>query len=134
MSASKGSRAALGCGLLLLDLVAIVVVVMAVAWARLAPPAEAVSASIPVQLGAAASDNPRKQRAEAVLLAQLHAANVPISSRTAVQADALCIVVNAGGTSNAVAAEMIEDLAELTEAQAGTFVETVRSTLCDVQE
>jgi hypothetical protein len=133
MSASKGWRAALGCGLLLLDLVAIVVVITAMLGTRSTPTVLTASASIPAQLGAASRDNPQAQQAEAALLMQLQAAHVPISPRSTIQADALCIVVNAGGTSSAVAAQMIQNLAGLSAAQASIFVDAARTTVCELQ-
>jgi hypothetical protein len=130
---SKVRQAALGCALLLLDIMAIGVVITAVSDARLTPAASATSASIPTQLGAAPPGDPRAQKAEAALLAQLQAADVPISAQTTVQADALCIVVGAGGTSNAVAAAMIQHVAGLSDRQASTFVDAARATVCHVQ-
>lgn len=130
---ATGRQAVLGCVLLLLDLVAIAVVIVAVSGARATPAASAPSASIPAQLGAARTDNPRAQVAEAALLAQLQAADVPITARTTIQAEALCIVLNAGGTGSADAAVMIQHVAGLSPGQASSFVDVARATVCHVQ-
>jgi hypothetical protein len=116
--------------LVALALVAVVAVVLSAASVRSTAFTAQVSSSIPIQLGAAGRDDPRGQQAEAAFLDQLQAAHLPISAGTTTLGNALCIVLSAGGTGNADASMMIQNVTGMSDSQATTFVSAARATVC----
>jgi hypothetical protein len=126
----RGHNAPLGCVLLALALLAVVAVVLSAASVRSTAFTTQVSSSIPVQLGAAGRDDPRGQQAETAFLDQLQAAHLPITARTTTLANALCIVLSAGGTGNADASMMIQNVTGMSDSQSTTFVSAARATVC----
>ncbi len=126
----RGHNAPLGCVLLVLAVVAVVAVVLSAASVRSTAFTAQVSSTIPVQLGAAGRDDPRGRQAEAAFLDQLQAAHLPVTPRTTTLANALCILLSAGGTGNADASTLIQNMTGMSASQAATFVSTARATVC----
>jgi hypothetical protein len=85
--------------------------------------------AIPPQQGAAGSDNPTAQKAEAVFLSDLQTAGVPLTSQSTVTGYATCVILK-NGTSQDSAAKQTAAVSHLTSQQATDFVTGAGRDLC----
>ncbi len=84
---------------------------------------------IPTQQGASGPDNPAAQQAESAYLADLQAADVPITSQSTLDGYSSCILLNTGDSQSDVDAQAAHTFG-LSVDQANTLVQAAQQHLC----